>query len=107
MRNSEARQKVNATEWSMRKRSRGKEERHDVRSSVCLSVWSKLLGAGDMFGDYLCAHFANLPSISGRNQFTDTKFSRPNTKILKSSLEINGEKRANGNAATTTASVSP
>ena len=91
----------------MRKRSRGKEERQDVRASVCLSVWSKLLGAGDMFGDYLCAHFANLPSISGRNQFTDTKFSRPNTKILKSSLEINGEKRANGNAATTTASVSP
>ena len=45
---------------------------------------SKLGGAGDGFGDDLCVDYANLPCASGRNQFTNTKFTRPNAQISKS-----------------------
>ena len=48
---------------------------------------NKLGGAGDWFGDYLCVNWANLPCLSGRNQFTNTKFPRPITKISKSNYD--------------------
>ena len=41
-------------------------------------------GAGDMFGDYSCVYRANFPGVSGRNHFTNTKFTTPITKISKS-----------------------
>ena len=44
----------------------------------------KLGGAGDRFGDHLAVSCANVPSLSECNQFTDTKFTRPVTKISKS-----------------------
>ena len=42
---------------------------------------TKLGGAGDRFGDYLCVDCTNLPFVSGRNQLTNLK----DSKILKSS----------------------
>ena len=39
---------------------------------------------GDRFGDNLCLDCANLLHVRGKNQFTNTKFTRPNTKISKS-----------------------
>ena len=48
---------------------------------------SKLGGNGDRFGDYLCVHCANLLCISGGNQFTNTKFTGPDTQISKSNYE--------------------
>ena len=44
----------------------------------------KLGAAGDRFGDCLCMDYANLPYVSGRNQFTNTKFTRPYNQVLKS-----------------------
>ena len=44
----------------------------------------RLGGAGDRFGDYFCADCTNLSCVSGRNQFTDTKLTRPITKISRS-----------------------
>ena len=46
-----------------------------------LIMINKLGGAGDRFGDFL---FANLPSKSGQNIISNTKFSRPSPQILKS-----------------------
>ena len=37
------------------------------------------------FGDYLCVDCANLPYVGGHNQFKNSNFARPNTKIPKSS----------------------
>ena len=45
------------------------------------SLTIKLGGARGKFGDYLCVHCANLPCVSGHNQFTNTKLTRPITKI--------------------------
>ena len=41
-------------------------------------------GAGSRCGDCLCVDCSNLPYVSGCNQFTNTKFTKPNTKISKS-----------------------
>ena len=46
-----------------------------------------------MFGNYLCVGCANLPSVSVHNQFTNTKFTRPNTNILKSRNKEEGKER--------------
>ena len=40
---------------------------------------------GGRFDDYLCVDCPNLPCLSGRNPFTNTKFTRLITTILKSS----------------------
>ena len=44
---------------------------------------AKLGEAGDRFGDYISVDCANLPCVSGRNPFANTKFTRPMTKISK------------------------
>ena len=44
---------------------------------------SRLGGSGDRFGDFLCVDRANLSCVSGQNQFTHTKFSRPVTQFSK------------------------
>ena len=41
--------------------------------------------AGGRFGDHMCMDCANLLYVGGRNQFTNTKFARPNTQISRSS----------------------
>ena len=46
-----------------------------------------------MFGNYLCVCCANLPCASVHNQFTSTKFTRPNTNILKSRNKEEGKER--------------
>ena len=43
------------------------------------------LVAGGRFGDSLCVDCANLLYVGGRNQLTNTKFTRPNLQISKSS----------------------
>ena len=48
---------------------------------------SKLGEAGYRFGDYLCVACANLPCVSGHNNFTNTQFTRHITNILKSKWE--------------------
>ena len=45
---------------------------------------SKRGGAGGRFGDFLGVDCANLPYLCGHNQFTNTKFTRPNTQISSS-----------------------
>ena len=45
---------------------------------------AKLGGAGDRFGDYLCLDCPNLLCVSGHDQFTNTKFTRPISQISKS-----------------------
>ena len=52
------------------------------------NTFTKRGGAGDRFGDYLSVDCANLPCVSGHNQFTNTKLTRPITKISKSSRSI-------------------
>ena len=47
----------------------------------------KLEGAGGRFGDYLCVDCANLPYVGGHNKCTNTKFTRPCSRILKSGLD--------------------
>ena len=42
---------------------------------------TKLRGACDRFGDCSCVDCANLPCISGPNQFTNTRLTRPSNKI--------------------------
>ena len=44
-----------------------------------------LRGAGDRLGDYCWVDCANLPSVSGHNRFADTKYTRPISKLSKSS----------------------
>ena len=39
------------------------------------------------FGDYLCVDCANLPYVGGHNQFKNSNFARPNTKIPKSTRQ--------------------
>ena len=58
-------------------------ERHRGRWT---SKWlvTKLGGAGDRFGDYICVDCANLPYAGGCNQFTDTKFTRPDAQVSES-----------------------
>ena len=41
---------------------------------------------GDMFGDCLCVDCVNLLCINGHNKLTNTKFTRPCTNILKSTV---------------------
>ena len=45
---------------------------------------TKLGETGDRFGDYLCVDCVDLPSVSVRNQFINTKFTRPIAKFSKS-----------------------
>ena len=45
---------------------------------------SKVGGTGDRYGDYLCVKCNNFPCITGFSHFTNTKFTRPITKISKS-----------------------
>ena len=45
---------------------------------------TKLGGAGGWFGDYLGVDCANLPSVVGRNKFTNKKFTKPNTQLSNS-----------------------
>ena len=45
---------------------------------------TKLGRIGDRFGDNLAVGCANFPCVSGRNQFTNTKFTTPITKVSKS-----------------------
>ena len=45
----------------------------------------KLGGAADRFCDYLCVDYVNLPRISKHNHFKNTKLTKKNTKMLKSS----------------------
>ena len=52
---------------------------------VRLGVLTNLRGAVDRFGDYLWVDCANLHCIRGRNQFANTKFTRPINKMSKSS----------------------
>ena len=52
---------------------------------VRLGVLTNLRGAVDRFGDYLWVDCANLHCITGRNQFANTKFTRPINKMSKSS----------------------
>ena len=48
-------------------------------------VMAKLGGAGDRFGDNWCVDSVNLPYAGGDDQFTNTKFTRPNAQISESS----------------------
>ena len=48
-------------------------------------VIHKLGGAGDRFGDYLCADCPFLPCVSRRSQLINTKFTKHITNISKSS----------------------
>ena len=49
----------------------------DLRRHVVLII-IKRGGAGGRFGDCLYVHCANLPYIGAHNQFTNTKFTKPN-----------------------------
>ena len=71
-----------------------KEKDRTQRSSSSHLLQSSLLhvpffgGDGGRFGDYLCVDCTNMPRLSGRNKFTNTKFTRPITKISKSSFSF-------------------
>ena len=67
------------------KRPEGNTDRE--REKCQEMIMSKHGGAGGRFGDYLFVDCANLPCISGRNQFINTKFTKHNTKISKSRNE--------------------
>ena len=51
----------------------------EIRSTRKFAFYSisKLGGAGDRFGDYLCVNRVNLLCISGCKRFTNTKFTTP------------------------------
>ena len=70
------------------KRRKGEGTREQIDNEQNRArVMAKLGGAGDRFGDYLCVHCADSHYISGSNQFINPKFTRPITKVAKSSLE--------------------
>ena len=52
------------------------------------AVTTKLGGAGDRLGEYLSVDCTNFLSLSGCDQFTDPKFTRPIAKISKSSHDF-------------------
>lgn len=59
--------------------------RHSILPSPsCIGFMTKLAVAGDRFGDESCVDCANLPHVSGRYPLTNTKSTRPMTKISKS-----------------------
>ena len=47
-------------------------------------MMSKLGLVSGKFGDYLCVDCANLPYTGGCNQFTNTKFTRPDAQVSES-----------------------
>ena len=56
-----------------------------ARNCFCGSSLSlKELMSDDRFGDYACMDCANLLCASGRNKFTNIKYTQPITHILKS-----------------------
>ena len=60
-----------------------RRRRRFIRASA--SVGSKLGEDCDRFGDYLCVVCDSLHCASGHNQIINTKFTKPITKISKSS----------------------
>ena len=55
----------------------------DTLSFRTIKPW----GIGDRFGDYLLVDCGNLPCVSGHDQFTNAKFTRPYTHCSKSTQD--------------------
>ena len=67
---------------------RGPRAQWAVKWNSASGTITKLGGAGDRIAGYLCMDCANLPCLSGSNQFTDTKFTRPIAKISESNKHV-------------------